>query len=129
MSIRDKLRCKLLEPIDMYGKPISFRINGSDKVKTTYGGALSLLTYFFYIGIFIYNIKSILEKEPQVTLYTQVRKMEEKETIKLNEFKHVVNFAKFTGDRFDEQKIKLIQFTPLGYLSIFNGESNKIIGN
>jgi hypothetical protein len=128
MSNLNLIKNKLLRPIDMYGDIINFKIDGSNKTKSLFGGTLSLTTYIIYIAIVYYNIQQFLKKDPQVTLYTQVRGIEVQESIPLNDFKFLVNIIEYN----DNGTLQLLKYKPSGNLfsldDNING-SNDNLGN
>ena len=52
-----------LEQIDRFGEPIpAFNIKGKDKVKTAFGGIMTLLVVFLTISYFSSKFNSIVAK-------------------------------------------------------------------
>ena len=58
---------KALKSVDMYGHPINVNYRGENSYKTSYGGLLSLLTYFLTIIMVVRATEElVLMKDPSV---------------------------------------------------------------
>ena len=54
----------LMRQIDRFGEPVpAFNIQGKDKVKTAFGGIVTLFVVFLTINYFINKLNSIVEKK------------------------------------------------------------------
>lgn len=51
---------KFVKNLDVYAKPITMTYQGSDKFKSTFGGAISMILLILIIALFFYKITEMV---------------------------------------------------------------------
>ena len=92
MNCGQRLFCKLLRQIDMFGKEPQLYYKGEEK-KTSYTGAsFSLLFIAIYLGFFLYELIKLINKS-SLTFYETSAYLEEPPSIKINKDNFYGGFA------------------------------------
>ena len=62
---------RLIRSLDMFGVPISLKMNGETTFATTGGGLLSMALRVFFMSFFLMQLIAVLEyTDPQISSFT-----------------------------------------------------------
>jgi hypothetical protein len=72
---------KYITKLDIYGHPINLTYKGESTYKTLLGGIFTILAQFLIISFFLYELMSVINNKPTITVTTQHIDLTNDETI------------------------------------------------